>query len=53
MRIAKAAIDVGSAHDQLDPMLGFWQREIGLPFQETLPVGAVCINCATASANRC
>ncbi len=39
MRIAKAALDVGLFTNQLDPMLGFWQREVGLPFHETLPVG--------------
>ena len=39
MRIAKAAIDVGLHTTNKDAMLAFWQREIGLPFQETLPVG--------------
>jgi catechol 2,3-dioxygenase-like lactoylglutathione lyase family enzyme len=39
MRLAKAALDVGLFTNQLDPMLAFWQREIGLPFHETLPVG--------------
>ena len=39
MRIAKAALDVGLFTNQLDPMLGFWQRDVGLPFHETLPVG--------------
>ncbi len=40
MRLAKAAIDVGLFTTQLDPMLAFWQREIRLPFHETLAVGA-------------
>jgi catechol 2,3-dioxygenase-like lactoylglutathione lyase family enzyme len=39
MRIAKPAIDVGLHTANKDAMLDFWQREIGLPFQETLPVG--------------
>ncbi len=39
MRIAKAAIDVGLHTINKDAMLAFWQGEIGLPFQETLPVG--------------
>ena len=39
MRIAKAAIDVGLYTTNKDPMLEFWQHEIGLPFHETLPVG--------------
>ena len=39
MRLAKAALDVGLFTTQLDPMLAFWQQEIGLPFHETLPVG--------------
>jgi catechol 2,3-dioxygenase-like lactoylglutathione lyase family enzyme len=39
MRIAKPAIDVGLHTTRKDEMLQFWQREIGLPFQETLPVG--------------
>ena len=39
MRIAKPAIDVGLYTTNKDSMLDFWQREIGLPFLETLPVG--------------
>jgi len=39
MRIAKPALDVGLHTTNKDAMLAFWQREIGLPFQETLPVG--------------
>jgi len=39
VRIAKAAIDVGLHTTNKDSMLAFWQREVGLPFQETLPVG--------------
>jgi catechol 2,3-dioxygenase-like lactoylglutathione lyase family enzyme len=39
MHIAKPAIDVGLHTTNKDAMLAFWQRDIGLPFQETLPVG--------------
>ena len=39
MRLAKAALDVGLFTTQREPMLAFWQQEIGLPFHETLPVG--------------
>jgi catechol 2,3-dioxygenase-like lactoylglutathione lyase family enzyme len=39
MRIAKPALDVGLHTTNKDAMLAFWQREIGLPFQENLPVG--------------
>lgn len=39
MQIAKAAIDVGLYTTNREPMLQFWQHEIGLPFHETLPVG--------------
>ena len=39
MRIAKPALDVGLHTVNKDAMLEFWQREMGLPFQENLPVG--------------
>jgi len=39
MHIAKPALDVGLHTVEKDAMLAFWQREIGLPFQENLPVG--------------
>jgi catechol 2,3-dioxygenase-like lactoylglutathione lyase family enzyme len=39
MKIAKAAIDVGLHTVNKDPMLAFWQQQVGLPFHETLPVG--------------
>ncbi len=39
MQIAKAAIDIGLFTTQKEPMLRFWQRDVGLPFHETLPVG--------------
>ena len=39
MELAKDHIDVGLLTDRLDPMLDFWQRTVGLPFEETLPLG--------------
>lgn len=36
MRLAKPHIDIGVTTDQLEPMLEFWQNEIGLPFEEEL-----------------
>jgi catechol 2,3-dioxygenase-like lactoylglutathione lyase family enzyme len=39
VQIAKPAIDVGLSTNNRDPLLAFWQNEIGLPFVETLPVG--------------
>lgn len=39
MRIAKPRFDFGLYTNQLEPQLVFWQREVGLPFEEVLPVG--------------
>jgi lactoylglutathione lyase len=39
MRLAKPHIDVGLFTQNEDAMLAFWQREVGLPFEETLPIG--------------
>jgi len=39
MNLAKPRIDVGLATNALEPMLAFWQREVGLPFEEILPLG--------------
>lgn len=39
MNLAKPAIDVGLFTNQRDELLTFWQRDIGLPFDEMLPVG--------------
>lgn len=39
MRLAKEAIDFGLYTNERDAMLAFWQQEVGLPFEETLPAG--------------
>lgn len=37
--IAKDCVDVGLFTNNLDPMLSFWQSQIGLSFDHMLPVG--------------
>lgn len=37
--IAKPCLDIGLYTNQLDPMLEFWQRDVGLKFDHMLPVG--------------
>ena len=39
MRLAKQHLDVGLFTNQIEAMLEFWQREVGLPFEEGLPTG--------------
>ena len=39
MELAKQHIDVGLFTNNTEPMLHFWQEEVGLPFEETLPLG--------------
>jgi lactoylglutathione lyase len=39
MRLAKQHIDVGLFTNNLEPMLAFWRDEVGLPFEEMLPMG--------------
>lgn len=39
MRLAKNFLDIGLQTNQLEPMLAFWQQEVGLPFEEMLPTG--------------
>lgn len=39
MKLAKQHIDVGLLTNKLEPMLAFWRQEVGLPFEEMLPVG--------------
>jgi lactoylglutathione lyase len=39
MRLAKPHLDVGLFTTNEQAMLDFWQREVGLPFEETLPLG--------------
>ena len=36
--LAKQHVDVGLFTNNTDAMLAFWQREVGLPFEETLPL---------------
>lgn len=38
MNLAKPAVDIGLATNNLEPMLHFWQHEIGLPFDHKLPI---------------
>ncbi len=39
MKLAKPRIDVGLFTNNAEAMLEFWQHEVGLPFEETLPLG--------------
>ncbi|MGE5594963.1 MAG: VOC family protein [Hyphomicrobiales bacterium] len=39
MNLAKQHLDVGLFTNQLEAMLEFWQHEVGLPFEEMLPLG--------------
>jgi catechol 2,3-dioxygenase-like lactoylglutathione lyase family enzyme len=39
MRLAKDHLDVGLFTNNASAMLAFWQHEVGLPFEETLPTG--------------
>jgi lactoylglutathione lyase len=39
MRLAKQHIDVGLFTNNLEPMLAFWRDDVGLPFEEMLPMG--------------
>ena len=39
LELAKPALDVGLFTNNLEPALDFWQRSVGLPFSELLPVG--------------
>jgi catechol 2,3-dioxygenase-like lactoylglutathione lyase family enzyme len=39
MKLAKPRIDVGLHTNQREPMLAFWQNEVGLPYEELLPMG--------------
>lgn len=38
MRLSKPRLDIGLATNNLAPMLEFWQHEIGLPFDQKLPI---------------
>ena len=39
MKLAKDHIDFGLYTNELDSMLRFWQREVGLEYEELLPAG--------------
>jgi lactoylglutathione lyase len=39
MKLAKQHIDVGLFTNNAEAMLEFWQQRVGLPFEETLPLG--------------
>lgn len=39
MELAKPHVDVGVFTNALEPMLEFWQHEVGLPFEQVLPLG--------------
>ena len=39
MQIAKPHLDFGLYTNRLEEQLAFWQNEVGLPFEELLPVG--------------
>ncbi len=39
MKLAKPHLDVGLFTNNEQAMLDFWQRQVGLPFEETLPLG--------------
>ena len=39
MKLAKPHVDVGLFTNNEQAMLEFWQRDVGLPFEETLPLG--------------
>ncbi len=40
MKLAKQHVDVGLFTNDAEAMMRFWQEEVGLPFEETLPLGA-------------
>ena len=39
MELAKNHLDVGLFTNSLEPMLEFWQQQVGLPFEEVLATG--------------
>ncbi|HEY5647309.1 MAG TPA: VOC family protein [Pseudomonadales bacterium] len=39
LELAKRALDVGLFTSELEPMLNFWQTQVGVPFAERLPLG--------------
>ena len=39
VELAKQHVDVGLFTNNAEAMLAFWQQDVGLPFEETLPLG--------------
>lgn len=39
LALAKPHLDIGLFTNRLEPLLAFWQGEVGLPFEALLPVG--------------
>ena len=39
MKLAKDYIDVGLQTNNLEPVMAFWQEQVGLPYEELLKVG--------------
>jgi catechol 2,3-dioxygenase-like lactoylglutathione lyase family enzyme len=39
MKLAKPRIDIGLYTNRRDEMLAFWRDEVGLPYEEMLPIG--------------
>jgi catechol 2,3-dioxygenase-like lactoylglutathione lyase family enzyme len=38
MKLAKPRVDIGLNTNNLEPMLAFWQKEAGIPFDHVLPI---------------
>lgn len=38
MQLAKPRVDIGLNTNNIEPMLAFWQNEVGLPFDHVLPI---------------
>src|SRR5512146_667509 len=38
MKLAKPRLDIGLATNRLEPMLAFWQSEVGVPLDHVLPI---------------
>src|SRR6186997_119437 len=38
MKLAKPRIDIGLRTNNVQPLLNFWQKEIGVPFDHLLPI---------------
>jgi len=40
IELAKPHLDIGLFTNQIEPLLAFWQNDVGLSFEELLPVGS-------------